>query len=361
MSQVSSPPPALGLLAKLCFRRGDLDLDVELAVKPGETLALVGPNGAGKSTMLELLAGLTPTDAGAIRLGETLLDDPEEDVFVPTDHRAVGAVFHDHLLFNHLSARDNVAFGLRCRGVRRANARRQADHLLATFGLASLATRRPSELSGGQAQRVALARALATKPALLLLDEPLSALDVETRREVRRLLGDQLAAFAGPAIVVTHDPTDAMLLADRIAVVEHGRITQIGTIDEIRRHPATRYAATLVGTNLLDGVADGTTVELNRGNLLTVADGSQLGPVRLTIRPEAISLHPQRPVGSQRNVWQTTVDVVESMGDTTRVTLGEPIALAVDVTTAAAVALSIAPGNSVWAAVKATEVSIQAT
>jgi len=348
-----------GLVAELEFQRGDLELDATLRVEPGEVLALVGPNGAGKSTILELLAGLTPVDAGSIRLAETLVDDPGSGVFITAEQRRTGVVFQDHLLFDHLSAADNVAFGLRCRGVRRTEARRRASELLTALGLGAYSDRKTSELSGGQAQRVALARALAPGPDLLLLDEPLSALDVETRRDIRRTLVEQLAVFPGPAIVVTHDPTDAMVLADRVAVIEHGRITQVGTVDEVRTHPATPYAASLVGTNLLDGIADGTTVELASGHHLTVADGSHLGPVRLAIRPEAVSLHPDRPSGSQRNVWSTTIEVIEPMGDTTRLTLGEPIHLAVDITAAAADALKLAPGSEVWAAVKATEVSIQ--
>lgn len=347
------------LTADLGYRRGDLDLDVALAVEPGETLALVGPNGAGKSTILELLAGLTPIETGSIRLGDAVVDDPATGTFVTADERRIGVVFQDHLLFDHLSARDNVAFGLRSRGVKRAEARKRADGQLASLRLSEYGARRTSELSGGQAQRVALARALATEPSLLLLDEPLSALDVETRRDVRRVLAEQLAAFAGPAIIVTHDPIDAMVLADRVAVVERGRITQVGPVEEIRTHPATTYAASLVGTNLLDGVADGTTVELSSGDRLTVADGSHLGPVRLSIRPEAVSLHPDRPTGSQRNVWSTTVEVIESMGDTTRITLSAPIELAVDITAASAAALALEPGSPVWAAVKATEVAIQ--
>src|SRR5690606_23995610 len=225
-------------------------LDVSLRVAAGEVVALLGPNGAGKTTALRALAGLRPLDAGRIALGDTVLDDPAAGVFVPPDRRPVGVVFQDYLLFPHLSVMDNVAFGLRCRGARRAEARRAAVEWLDRVGLAAQAARRPRDLSGGQAQRVALARALAVHPRLLLLDEPLAALDarirLETRAHLQRRLRDQQAA----PLLVTHDPLDAMVLADRVVVVEDGRVVQEGDAAEITRRPRTDYVARLAGLNL---------------------------------------------------------------------------------------------------------------
>ncbi len=361
-----------GLVAALRTRRGDFALEVDLSVAAGETLVLVGPNGAGKSTVIDVLAGRRPVgEGGSLRLGDRVLDDPATGTFTPTERRRVGVVFQDHLLFAHLSAHDNVAFGLRATGTDRRTAASRAGRWLDALDVASLAELRPGALSGGQAQRVAIARTLAVEPDLLLLDEPLAALDAGTRVEVRRLLRRHLDAFEGPAVVITHDPDDALLLADRIAVIERGRITQIGRPDEIRRRPATRYVATLTGTNLIAGSAAGGVVTVMRTGdgsgdgsavapQLNVADSSVSGPVLCSIRPEAVSVHTDEPAGSQRNVWQTTVELVEPVGDTTRLTVGAPLPLAVDVTTGAVEALGVAEGSRVWVAVKATEISTDA-
>jgi len=228
--------------------------------------------------------------------------------------------------------------------------------------LADLAQRRPGDLSGGQAQRVAIARALAAEPDMLLLDEPLSALDVEARSEIRRVLREELADFAGPRLLVTHDPADAFLLADRIDVIEDGRITQSAPPDEIRRSPATAYIAALAGTNLFGGVASAGTVQLgDHTHAFTIADTSLDGPVLVTVHPTAISLHSDRPSGSQRNVWPTTIELIESLGDTVRVTLASPLPIAVDVTPGAVASLGLDPGTTVWAAVKATEIQASPT
>ncbi|MEL6893334.1 MAG: ABC transporter ATP-binding protein [Actinomycetota bacterium] len=352
-----------GLVAQLHDRRGAFDLDVELEVAAGETLALLGPNGAGKSTIVELLAGhRSLRTEGCIRLGRTVLDEPAGDTFVPPERRRVATVYQQHLLFEHMTARANVAFGLRAAGHGRRPAERRAAELLELFGIGELGDRRPAQLSGGQAQRVAIARAVAVDPALLLFDEPLAALDVETRTGVRRTLRDHLAAVEVPAILISHEPADALLLADRIAVVEHGRITQVGTPEEVRRHPTTSYVAALAGTNLVRGrAATGEVVVDGVGEThrLRVADTSVDGPVVCTIRPEAVSLHREPPTGSQRNVWPTIVDDVEELGDRARVTVGAPLPLAVDVTPSAVRALGVEPGVSVWLAVKATEVSVR--
>ncbi|HWG98583.1 MAG TPA: ABC transporter ATP-binding protein [Pilimelia sp.] len=343
-----------GLAARLRLDRGAFRLDAALEVGPGEVVALLGPNGAGKSTALRALAGLSPLDAGRIRLGAAVLDSPADGVFVPAHRRAVGVVFQDYLLFPHLSTLDNVAFGPRCRGAGRAAARATARSWLERVGVADLARRRPGQLSGGQAQRVALARALATRPELLLLDEPLAALDAQTRLEVRAELRRHLAGHPGATVLVTHDPLDAMVLADRIVVLEDGRVAQQGDPAEITRRPRTPYVARLVGLNLLSGVAAGHTVRLPDGLRLAVAEPVH-GPALVAFAPAAVALFRARPDGSPRNLWAATVDGVEAYGDRVRVHLHGPVPATAEVTPAAAAELGLVDGAAVWAAVKATE------
>ena len=205
-----------GLVVDARLERGDFAIDVELAVEPAETLALLGASGAGKTSILRLVAGLLAAVRGTVMLGDDVLDDAEARILVPPERRSVGWLPQDHGLFQHLDATGNVAFGLRARGASRSTATKQAAEWLDRFGLGARATARPNELSGGQAQRVALARALATEPRVLLLDEPLSALDPATRAELRTWLRTHLAEHTGPRILVTHDPADADALADRV-------------------------------------------------------------------------------------------------------------------------------------------------
>lgn len=235
------------LSAVIRATRGNFRLDVSFDVADGETLAVLGPNGAGKSTILRCLLGLVPLDTGRIVLGDHVLDDTTNNLYVEPENRRVGAVFQDYLLFRHLSVIDNVAFGLRARGAKKESARLTARAHLERFEVEHLADRRPSQLSGGEAQRVALARALAVDPKVLLLDEPLAALDVTTRRTVRDELSLFLSAFGGPRLIVTHDPADARRLADRVLIVEHGSVVQHGSIRDVMRDPATPYVAALFG------------------------------------------------------------------------------------------------------------------
>lgn len=347
------------LNARIVRRAGTLDLDISIRISPGETVALLGPNGAGKSTTVAAISGAEfdgETTGTSIALGDQHFEHSAG--FVPAERRNIGVVFQDGLLFEHMTVLDNVAFGDRSRGNTRRAARHTARVWLDRLGIDDLADRRPDELSGGQAQRVAIARALASTPELLLLDEPLSALDVETRSSIRRVLREHLDDFEGPRLLVTHNPADAFLLADRIDVIEGGRITQSGTVDEIRRSPATAYVAALADTNLFAGHADAGTVHLrDHEHPLTIADTSVNGPVLVTVHPTAISLHLERPSGSQRNVWPTTVELVEPLGDTVRVALGAPVPIAVDVTPDAVTSLGLATGVDIWAAVKATEIN----
>ncbi|MFI5839501.1 ABC transporter ATP-binding protein [Catenuloplanes sp. NPDC051500] len=340
-------PPLQGLNARLVVDRGGFRLDIALSIAPGEVVALLGPNGAGKTTALRALAGLQPLSDGLIRLGA------EDLGALPPDRRPIGVVFQDYLLFPHLSALDNVAFGPRRHGVRRPEARRTALDWLTRVGLADQAPKKPRQLSGGQAQRVALARALAVHPRLLLLDEPLAALDARTRLDTRAELQRHLTAHPGATLLVTHDPLDALVLADRLVIVEDGRVVQEGDAATVTARPRTDYVAQLVGLNLYRGRAHGHRVTLN--NLTLSVDDQLDGEVFVAFRPSAVALYADEPAGSPRNIWAATIAGIQRHGDNLRIELAGPIAAAADVTPAAAAQLDLAPGRTVWAAVKATE------
>ncbi len=341
------------------MHREDFNVVVDLELEPGTTTALVGPNGAGKSTIVDTLAGLLRVSEGVVRISGRAVDDPAQQVFVPASDRNVGVVFQDLLLFPHLSVLDNVGFGARARGASKAEARKTALALLESLELGRLVERSPSELSGGQRQRVALARALAMQPDLLLLDEPLSALDVETRSGLRRQLGVDLAMFDGPRLLITHDPADAFLLADEIVVLEEGRIQQRATPDALRRHPETAYAASFSGRNLLSATAAGGVLTIaGASKALQTADRSVNGAVLVTIAPSAIALHHEQPQGSPRNSWKTTIDAVEPIGDVRRVLLAAPLPLSADLTPGAVESMGLTTGSPVWASIKATEVHV---
>jgi molybdate transport system ATP-binding protein len=337
--------------------RGDFTLDVELAVGDGEVLAVLGPNGAGKTTLLHALAGLVPIDDGRVVLGGEVVDEPATSRFVAPERRSVGVVFQEYLLFPHLDALDNVAFGLREGGLRKRAARARAQDLLAGSGLEELAHAAPHQLSGGQAQRVALLRAIATEPSLLLLDEPLAALDVQRRTEVRRALAPALAGFGGALVIVTHDPVDALTLGDRLLVLEAGRVTQVGRPDDIVAHPRTEYVADLVGTNLYRGTAHGDEVVVDGGARLATATLLD-ADVLAVIPPHSVVVHVTPPAGSARNVVAGTVQSLDRLGSRVRVRIDGALPIVAEVTPAAVAALDLHEGRRVWAAVKATEVAV---
>jgi molybdate transport system ATP-binding protein len=345
-----------GLDADLAASVGRFRLEVSVQVHAGETVAIVGPNGAGKSTVLRALAGLLPIEAGHVALDGVVLDGGPGGPFVPPHERPIGVVFQDYVLFPHLRALDNVAFGLRSRGVPRRRAAAQARTWLERVGLAEHADRRPSELSGGQAQRIALARALVIEPALLLLDEPLAALDATTRATTRRELRRQLDGYDGVRLLVTHDPLDAAALADRIVVVDGGRVVQEGTLDELAARPRSRYVADLVGINLLSGRATDGRVDVG-GLVLTVADRVS-GDVLVAIPPTAVALSLTHPEGVARNVWPATIDGIERLAGRARIQLRGPVAIVAEVTEAAATELAAAGGREIWVSVKATEIEV---
>lgn len=338
----------MSLHAEVRLRRGPLDIEVTLDVEGGEVVGLVGPNGAGKTTVLRALAGLTPLDAGTVVLDGRVLEDAATGVRLPAEERSVGVVFQDLLLFPHLSALENVAFG---------SDRRRASRWLGRLGLTEVARHRPHVLSGGEAQRVALARALARDPALLLLDEPLSSLDVGTRQHVRRELRHHLGAFTGPTVLVTHEPIEAIALADRLVVLEDGRTTQDGPVDDVARRPRSPWVAELVGLNLYRGRAADGTVAIRGGGRL-VAPTSPNGEVFAVVHPRAVAVHRSTPEGSPRNVWPGTVSTLDVQGDRARVEVSGSPTIVAEVTPAAVAGLDLAAGGRVWVSVKASEVEV---
>jgi molybdate transport system ATP-binding protein len=344
------------LRADVRLTRGLLDLDVELNAGPGQIVAILGPNGSGKTTLLQALAGLIRLQQGRVHIAGRLWDNPAEKVWLAPEERRTGLVLADHLLFPHLSVMDNVSFGPRSRGMAKALARSRACAELEALGLGGRAHVRPRELSSGQAQHVALARALATDPDLLLLDEPLSALDPATRAQTRADLVVRLRAFPGITILVTHDPLDALSLADRLVFIERGLVVQHGTPQEVIARPRDPYVAQVVGLNFLRGqrVSD-QQVDVG-GTIVVVPEVPFDGPVCVTIPPSAVALYLRRPEGSPRNTWPVTVRDIQLIGQTARVSLAGPFALAAEVTTTAVAELRLGVGQELWATVKATEV-----
>ena len=340
----------MSLDATIRLKRDEFALDVQLKVSAGETVAVLGPNGAGKTTLLRALAGLVPIN-GRVELNGQVLDDSAAGRHIPTERRRVGIVFQDHVLFPHMTVLDNVAFGLR------HDSSRIAREWLDRAGLGDRASAMPRELSGGQAQRVALIRTLATEPHLLLLDEPLSALDVTIRAEVRRELSRQLSGFHGVRILVTHDPLEAIALADRLVVLEHGKVVQSGSPAEVTARPRSRFVADLAGVNLLRGQGRGDHVELEGGTALAAPEAGD-GDVFAVIHPRAVALYTSRPEGTPRNVWRGRAEDLDLQGERVRVRLSGAVPLVAEVTPSAVRELHLDAGAEVWVAVKATEVSV---
>jgi molybdate transport system ATP-binding protein len=351
---------ALTLHVQAAARLDEFELRVAMDVAPGRVVGVVGPNGAGKTTLLRVIAGLTPVTAGVVRIGDKVLDDAAADTFVPVEDRPVSLVFQDYRLFPHLSVVDNIAFAMRSRGGKRAEARNAARQWLRRLDLADLGDRKPKQLSGGQAQRVALARALAADPQVLLLDEPLAALDAQTRLEVRGELRRHLDAFAGVCLLVTHDPLEALILADDLLVLESGRITQQGTPAEVARRPATDYVARLVGLNLYRGhVTAANTITLATGAMVAAPTHGLVGAVLVAFQPSAVAVYLDQPAhGSPRNSWRGAVDSIELLRDRVRLHVTGQLAAYVDVTPAAVADLRISPGAEVWLTVKSTEIDV---
>jgi len=339
------------------LRLSRLTLDVAFTVAAGEVLALLGPNGSGKSTTLRALVGLLPLAGGRVVLDGTVLEDPDQRVKVPPEKRPIGLMFQDYLLFPHLTAVENVAFGLRARGIDKKAAREKAAQTMARLGLDGLAEAKPGSMSGGQQQRVAMARALVTDPKLLLLDEPLAALDVSTKTDVRRLLREVLRQSHAANVLVTHDLLDAVALGDRMVVIQDGGIVQTGTPAEVTAQPRSRYVADLVGVNLLRGTANGTVLELDGGGRLTCAEPAT-GPLLAVIAPAAVSVSRPQPEGGQDNIWPGQISAVDLMGDRVRVrTEGKP-AITAEVPPAAVDELKLDDGGELWTSISPAAITV---
>ena len=343
--------------ADIQLRLSRLNLDIAFTVEAGEVVALLGPNGSGKSTTLRALVGLLPLAGGRIVLDGTVLDDPAQHVKIPPEKRPIGLMFQDYLLFPHLSTLENVAFGLRAKGTDKKAARDKASQTLARLGLEGLAEAKPGSMSGGQQQRVAMARALVTDPRLLLLDEPLAALDVSTKTDVRRLLREVLRQSNAANVLVTHDLLDAVALGDRMIVIQDGEVVQTGTPAEVTARPRSSYVADLVGVNLLRGTAHGTILDIDGGGKLTCAEPAT-GPVLAVIAPAAVSVSRQRPEGSGENTWPGQISAVDLMGDRVRVrTEGTP-AITAEVPPAAVDQLKLDDGGELWASVSPAAITV---
>ncbi|WP_026449299.1 sulfate/molybdate ABC transporter ATP-binding protein [Actinopolyspora mortivallis] len=361
----AGPSTGEGLSAEVRLRRPGFELDVTCAVRPGEVLAVLGPNGAGKSTLLGTLTGSVLPEHGRVALDGRVWLDTRRGVDLPTHRRRVGLLAQRPTLFPHLSVLENVAFGPRAGGDRARRARAIAREWLDRLDVAELAGRAPARLSGGQAQRVALARALAADPEVLLLDEPLSALDVDTAPAMRGLLHRVLGAQRTPCVLVTHDVLDAVVLADRVLVLDGGGVVERGETGRVLARPRTSFTARIAGLNLVRGTAVAEGVEVDgvtvRGGTAEPVEPGE--PAAAVFAPSAVAVHRAAPEGSPRNVVEVRLLGLEPRGDTVRLRAeteagDEAVPLTAEVTPAAVAELALKPGDRVFFAVKATEVAV---
>ena len=349
------------LSARVAKRLGGFALAADVTVRRGETTVLVGESGAGKSTLLRLIAGLEHPDEGRIAVDDEPWADTALGVALPAWRRGVGVVFQDYALFPHLSVAENVLFGLRAMRVQGREARRRALAMLEALGVGDLARRAVTGLSGGQQQRVALARALVLDPDVLLLDEPMSALDLRTRRSVRSEVRRLLRGLSCRTLYVTHNPVEAMFFGERLVVLEGGRVTQSGSRDDLLRHPRSPYVAELVGTNLLYGTAGGSAggTEIRTGEGAITVGSEPEGDLFATVSPREITLYRERPDASAQNLLSgPIVELVPEPpgGERVRVALGTVPPLVAEVTREAVAALQLREGMMVHAGFKATGV-----
>ncbi len=343
----------------------DRGLDVELAVAAGEVVAVLGPNGAGKSTTLHLIAGLLRPDDGLVRCGSRVLTDTAAGVFVPAHARRIGVLLQDPSLFPHMSVAANVAFGPRSQGEGRRAASDAARRWLRHVGAEELADRSPRQLSGGQAQRVAVARALASEPDVLLLDEPLAGLDVAAAAAVRTLLRDVLARDGRAALLITHDLVDVLLLADRVIVLEGGRVVEQGPVSQVLAAPRSAFAARLAGVNLVNGVIgdDGALHAVDGARWFGAGHDLAAGARAVAVfRPSAVAVYREPTHGSPRDTVAVTIADVDASGPAVRVRGGDQAdgapGLAADITAEAAAEVGVDVGQQVYFTVKAQEVSL---
>ena len=337
--------------ARVILNRDSLTLDVELQLQHGEVIAVLGPNGAGKTSLLHALLGWLELESGWIMVDGEVIDSPDTDSYVPPQHRPFGMVFQDGLLFPHMSVEKNILFGAgKDFNLKPLAESLQASELLAKF---------PSELSAGERQRAAIARSLAARPKVLFLDEPFSALDIQGKRRGRSLLKEALAIEVSGCLMVTHDLVDAFTLADRVMIIEGGKLTQFDVPDRIRSRPGSEWIADLVGWNYYEGIGEGSVVTLPHGTTIFTAQDDLDGPTSISINPASVSIFKSQPSGSPRNSWLSSIQNIEILGGRARVSLVGEIDICADITTAAANELRQSISSEVWVSVKATEVDTQ--
>lgn len=337
--------------ARVILNRDSLTLDVELQLQHGEVIAVLGPNGAGKTSLLHALLGWLELESGWIMVDGEVIDSPDTDSYVPPQHRPFGMVFQDGLLFPHMSVEKNILFGAgKDFNLKPLAESLQANELLAKF---------PSELSAGERQRAAIARSLAARPKVLFLDEPFSALDIQGKRRGRSLLKEALAIEVSGCLMVTHDLVDAFTLADRVMIIEGGKLTQFDVPDRIRSRPGSEWIADLVGWNYYEGIGEGSVVTLPHGTTIFTAQDDLDGPTSISINPASVSIFKSQPSGSPRNSWLSSIQNIEILDGRARVSLVGEIDICADITTAAANELRQSISSEVWVSVKATEVDTQ--
>ncbi|HYM51199.1 MAG TPA: ABC transporter ATP-binding protein [Candidatus Limnocylindrales bacterium] len=352
-----------GLDGDLTFDAGALTLRLPIHVPAGSTHVLLGESGAGKTTALRLLAGFARPRAGRLEVNGRVYDDVAAGIHQEPEARRVGMVFQNGRLFPHLSALANVVFPLRAQGVARGEAAERASAWMRRLGIEQLADRMPARLSGGEAQRVALARALVAEPDLLLLDEPMAALDVRTREAVRAELAGLLDDRRRITVLVTHDYLDAVVFADQVQVLEEGRVVQEGTVPELVERPRSAYVAQLAGMNVFRGRAEmveGGACEVQVGGMRLRAAREAQGPVFVAVAPTHVTLHRHRPEGSARNVIDGVVRQTVPLAGRVRVTLAAEggTTLVAEVTRQSSMELDLSPGTAVFASFKATEIEV---
>lgn len=338
-------------------------VNFEFEADDGETVAVLGPNGAGKTTLLSLVSGLLRPDTGRVVLGDDVVTDTGAGLFVPAHARGVASLTQNALLFPHLSAEANVAFAPRSRGLGRRRSRTIAHTWLTAVGALEHADRRPSQLSGGQAQRIAIARALAADPRVLLLDEPMAALDIDTAPAIRRLLRTVLREQRRTAVIVTHDLLDALALADTVVVVDSGGIVERGPTTEVLTAPRSAFAARIAGVNLVAGTADDTgSLTTSWGSVVHGHGDTVTGRGVAVFTPSSVAVHLDAPHASPRNIFPVTIAAMDVQGATVRLRAGThpdgSPGIAADVTPAAVADLKLEPGMTVFFAVKTQEVTI---
>ena len=337
--------------ARVILNRDSLTLDVELQLQHGEVIAVLGPNGAGKTSLLHALLGWLELESGWIMVDGEVIDSPDTDSYVPPQHRPFGMVFQDGLLFPHMSVEKNILFGAgKDFNLKPLAESLQANELLAKF---------PSELSAGERQRAAIARSLAARPKVLFLDEPFSALDIQGKRRGRSLLKEALAIGVSGCLMVTHDLVDAFTLADRVMIIEGGKLTQFDVPDRIRSRPGSEWIADLVGWNYYEGIGEGSVVTLPHGTTIFTAQDDLDGPTSISINPASVSIFKSQPSGSPRNSWLSSIQNIEILDGRARVSLVGEIDICADITTVAANELRQSISSEVWVSVKATEVDTQ--